>query len=84
MLARWSTPTVGTGFLTCVAPQALAVLAARLAQGNGQHWEMYAAAAFFGLGLVFYGVVVCRFDFRQIVVGEGDQWVLAGARRTPN
>ncbi|WP_405151204.1 hypothetical protein OG589_19965 [Sphaerisporangium sp. NBC_01403] len=79
MLAHWSTPTVGTNFLVCVAPQALAVLAAQLARGTGQRWEMYAAAAAFVLGLVLYGVVVCRFDFRQVVLGEGDQWVLGGA-----
>ncbi|MGH3380418.1 MAG: hypothetical protein ACRDP6_37350 [Actinoallomurus sp.] len=79
VLAHWSTPTLGTSFLVCVAPQALAVLAARLARGAGQRWEMYAAAAAFVLGLMLYGVVVCRFDFRQVVLGEGDQWVLGGA-----
>jgi tellurite resistance protein TehA-like permease len=58
VLGHWPTPTVGTSFLLSVALQALAVLAARLARGGGQRWEMYVAAAFFGLGLVFYGVVV--------------------------
>jgi hypothetical protein len=79
VLGHWSTPTVGTSFLVCVAPQALAVLVAQLARGTGERWEMYVAGAAFVLGLVLYGVVVGRFDFAQLVRGEGDQWVLGGA-----
>lgn len=79
VLAHWSTPTVGTSFLVCVATQALAILTAQLARRTGHRWEMYAAAAAFVLGLALYGLVVCRFDFRQVVLGEGDQWVLGGA-----
>jgi tellurite resistance protein TehA-like permease len=79
VLRRWSTPTVGTSLLVCVAPQALAVLAARVARGTGQQWELYVAAAAYALGLVAYAMVVRRFDFRQVLGGAGDQWVLAGA-----
>ncbi|GLY83226.1 membrane protein [Actinoallomurus iriomotensis] len=79
VLAHWSTPTVGTSFLTCVATQSLAVLAAPLARRTGQPWEVYAAAVLFLLGLVLYGVVASRFDFRQVMVGAGDEWVLGGA-----
>jgi hypothetical protein len=28
---------------------------------------------------MLYGMVVRRFDFRQVVRGAGDQWVLGGA-----
>lgn len=79
VLRRWRTPAVGTSLLVCVVPQALAVLAARLAHETGHRWELYAAAAAYALGLVAYGMAVSRFDLRQILGGAGDQWVLAGA-----
>lgn len=79
VLGRWPVPTVGTSFLSCVAPQALVVLAARLAPGAGGRWESYAAAVVFVAGLAVYGAVVSRFDAGQVVSGEGDQWVLGGA-----
>jgi hypothetical protein len=79
VLAHWSAPTVGTSFLVCVATQSLAVLAGLLARRTGQSWQMYAAAVVFVFGLVLYGVVASRFDFRQVVRGAGDEWVLGGA-----
>ncbi|HZE34184.1 MAG TPA: hypothetical protein VE198_22460, partial [Actinoallomurus sp.] len=79
VLRRWPIATAGTDLLVCVVPQALAVLAARLARVTSQRWELYAAATAFALGLVAYGMTVRRFDLRQILTGAGDQWVLAGA-----
>jgi tellurite resistance protein TehA-like permease len=79
VLRRWRTPTVGTSLLVCVAPESLAVLAARLARGTGQRWELYAGAAAYAIGLAAYVMAVRRFDLRQVTRGAGDQWVLAGA-----
>lgn len=79
VLRRWTRPTVGTSLLVCVAPQSLAVLAARLARGSGQRWELYAGAVAYVFGLLAYPLTVRRFDLRQITRGAGDQWVLAGA-----
>ena len=79
VLRRRPAPAVGTNLLVCVVPQALAVLAARLARMTSQRWELYAAATAFALGMVAYGMTVRRFDLRQILTGAGDQWVLAGA-----
>ncbi|WP_329245005.1 tellurite resistance/C4-dicarboxylate transporter family protein [Actinoallomurus sp. NBC_01490] len=79
VLAHWSTPTVGTSFMVCVATQSLAVLTGLLARRSGQRWELYAATAAFVLGVVLYGVVASRFDLRQVIRGAGDEWVLGGA-----
>lgn len=57
----------------------VAVLATRLARVTGERWKVDAAAVAFVLGLMLYGMVVRRFDFRQVVRGAGDHWVLGGA-----
>ena len=79
VLRHWQVPTVGGSFLICVATEALAVLAATLARATGSRPAVYAGSAAFLLGLVLYAVVLARFDWHQLTVGAGDQWVVAGA-----
>ena len=79
VLRHWATPTVGVSFVLAVATEALAVLAATLATSERARWLVYAALVPFALGLVFYAVVISRFDWRQLVIGRGDHWVSGGA-----
>ena len=72
-------PTVGAGFLICVATEGLAVLAATQGAVAGSRSAVAVGFAAFVLGLVLYAVVLARFDWRQLRVGAGDQWVVAGA-----
>lgn len=69
----------GAVFLTCVATQGLAVLAATLAQAETVAWLAYTAMVLFWLGIVIYGFALSRFDPRQVVEGAGDHWVAGGA-----
>jgi tellurite resistance protein TehA-like permease len=46
---------------------------------TGNRPVVVAGAAAFVVGLVLYAFVVARFDWRQLAVGAGDHWVLAGA-----
>lgn len=78
VLAHWRTPTVGASFLVCVATEGLAVLAAQVGGAAGDRPVVLAGAVAFLVGLVLY-VVVVRFDWRQLSIGAGDHWVLAGA-----
>jgi tellurite resistance protein TehA-like permease len=82
VLRHWRTPTVGASFLVCVATEGLAVLAGLLAPSGpraaGAGLTAFALGALL-LGGVLYGVVVARFVWRQLAVGAGDHWVLAGA-----
>lgn len=79
VLAHWQTPTIGVSFILAVAAQSLALLAATLAFSERTAWLLYAALIPFGLGLAFYAFVLARFQFRQLAVGLGDQWVTGGA-----
>lgn len=79
VLRRWRTPTVGLSFLLAVATESLAVLSARLAVGYGVRWLALAALAPCALGLLFYLIVLARFDLRQLAVGAGDHWIAGGA-----
>src|SRR4051812_32195728 len=79
VLRHWQVPTVGASFLVCVAAEGLAVLLAVLGPGAGSRAAVLAAAVLAALGLVLYGAVLARFDWRQLIVGAGDQWVVAGA-----
>jgi tellurite resistance protein TehA-like permease len=79
VLRHWATPTVGVSFVLAVSTQALAVLAATLAASEHARWVLYAALVPFGLGLVFYALVISRFDWRQLLIGHGDHWVAGGA-----
>jgi tellurite resistance protein TehA-like permease len=79
VLLRWEVPTVGTSFLVCVATEGVAALAATQGAVAGNRPVVVAGLAAFLLGLTLYAVVVARFDWRQLKVGAGDQWVVAGA-----
>ncbi len=79
VLRHWETPTIGASFILTVATESLALLAATLAFSERTGWLVYAALGPFALGLVFYAVVLSRFQFRQLVVGMGDHWVTGGA-----
>lgn len=79
VLRHWRTPTTGASLILPVATESLGVLAAVLASTERADWLLYAALGPFGLGLGFYVLVMTRFDFRQLVVGRGDQWVTGGA-----
>jgi len=79
VLSRWRTPTVGLSFLLAVATESVAVLSARLAVTDGIRWLALAALVPCALGLLFYLLVLARFDLRQLGVGAGDHWIAGGA-----
>lgn len=79
VLDRWQVPTVGASFILTVATESLALLGGTLAFGERARWLLYASLVPFCLGLVFYGFVLSRFQFRQLRVGSGDHWVTGGA-----
>jgi tellurite resistance protein TehA-like permease len=70
---------VGTSFLVVVATEAIAVLAALVAEVEDARWLATAALAPLVLGIAVYPIVACRFDLREIAFGYGDQWVAGGA-----
>jgi tellurite resistance protein TehA-like permease len=79
VLRHWQIPTVGASFLVCVSTEGLAALAATLGAVAGSRSAVVVASAAFLLGLVLYAFVLARFDWTQLRVGAGDQWVVAGA-----
>ena len=79
VLRHWQTPVAGVSFLLTVATQGLAVLGATLAARNGAAWLLVTAVAALILGLACYIVTVTQFDLRQLLTGQGDQWVAGGA-----
>ncbi|MFJ4549392.1 tellurite resistance/C4-dicarboxylate transporter family protein [Streptomyces sp. NPDC088817] len=72
-------PMPGAVFLSCVATEGLAVLAATLAEEQGVAWPAYAALVLFWIGLALYVFALCCFDLRQLLEGHGDHWIAAGA-----
>lgn len=78
-LWRLATPTVGVSLMLAVSTEALAELAATIADHEHEQWLLDAALAPCALGLVFYVLVMARFDWRQLAIGRGDQWVTGGA-----
>jgi hypothetical protein len=79
VLRRWVTPTVGASFVLTVSTESLAVLAAVLGLSTRAGWLVLLAVAPLTLGVAFYGFVVGHFDFHQLLIGRGDQWVAGGA-----
>jgi len=79
VLAHWRTPTVGTSFLLAVATESLAVLTSRLALVDGLRSLALAGFALCALGILFYAVVLARFELHHLLVGRGDQWIAGGA-----
>lgn len=79
VIRHWQSKVPGAAYLVCVATQAIVVLAATVATADRQAWLMWPALVLFATGLVLYGVVLIRFDFRQLATGRGDHWIIAGA-----
>ncbi|MFD7840334.1 tellurite resistance/C4-dicarboxylate transporter family protein [Streptomyces sp. NPDC059761] len=79
VVRHWERRVPGAAFLVCVATQGLAVLAATLAVAVHRDWLARAALAAFCLGLLLYAVALVRFDFREVLRGAGDHWVVGGA-----
>jgi hypothetical protein len=79
VLRNWVTPTVGVSLVLTVSTESLAVLSAALAADERALWLLDVALALFLLGVVFYAVVISRFDIRQLAVGRGDHWITGGA-----
>ncbi|MEV0320952.1 tellurite resistance/C4-dicarboxylate transporter family protein [Streptomyces sp. NPDC050658] len=79
VVRHWQRRLPGAAYLVCVATQSLVVLAATVADSGRRAWLMWPALGFFVIGLFLYAVVLRRFDFRQLAVGRGDHWIIAGA-----
>lgn len=79
VLSHWVTPTVGVSLLLTVATESIAVLMATLARTEHADWLVYAALVPFVLGLVFYALIITRFDIHQLWLGRGDHWITGGA-----
>lgn len=62
-----------------VGTEGLAVLGATLAVSYRAGWLVSAAVAALVLGLAFYVFTAARFDLRDLLSGQGDHWVAAGA-----
>jgi tellurite resistance protein TehA-like permease len=69
----------GVALLVSVSATSLAVLAAALAARGDHGWLVEFSLAPLALGLVFYVVVMARFDWHQLITGPGDQWIAGGA-----
>ena len=78
-LVRWRAPTVGLSFLLVVATESIAVVATRISLSGGDRLLAHAAIVPFALGLLFYVVVLVRFELAQLFVGRGDHWIAGGA-----
>ncbi|MFC8365015.1 tellurite resistance/C4-dicarboxylate transporter family protein [Streptomyces griseorubiginosus] len=79
VVRHWTRRMPGGVFLGCVATEGLAVLGATLAAAESAAWLAHTALVLFWLGLVLYGVALCRFDPRQVLEGHGDHWIAGGA-----
>jgi tellurite resistance protein TehA-like permease len=79
VLRHWRRPAPGAGFLTCVAPQGVAVLAAQLASRTATGWLLWPGLAAFAAGLALYLHTLRSFDRAELRLGGGDQWVAGGA-----
>ncbi|MFF4866127.1 hypothetical protein ACFY3J_31315 [Streptomyces sp. NPDC001231] len=79
VVRNYRRPMPGAVFLSCVATEGLAVLAATPAKTQAVAWPAYAALVLFWLGLVLYVFALCCFDLRQLLQGHGDHWIAVGA-----
>lgn len=78
VLGNRKTPTLGVSLLLAVSTESLAALAAALAAHEHSRWLLIAALMPFGVGLACYIFVLAQFDFHQLLVGRGDQWITGG------
>ncbi|HYZ02194.1 MAG TPA: hypothetical protein VFA92_11925, partial [Candidatus Binatia bacterium] len=79
VLTHWSVPTTGGSFLLPVSTLSLGLALATLADDGHPLWCLALAALLLAPGLIAYGVVLARFEARQLLVGHGDHWVAGGA-----
>jgi tellurite resistance protein TehA-like permease len=79
VLAAMPRRVAGIWFLVAVAPQALAVSLALLAVVDHVAWPADLAGVLVVATVALYGLVLVRFDMRELARGGGDQWVLGGA-----
>ncbi|MFI5660939.1 hypothetical protein [Streptomyces sp. NPDC051684] len=79
VVRHWKRRMPGVVFLSCVATQGLAVLAATLCAELTVAWLGYAAMVAFWGGLVAYVAALRHFDLPQVVTSAGDHWVAGGA-----
>ncbi|MGW4563642.1 tellurite resistance/C4-dicarboxylate transporter family protein [Streptomyces sp. NPDC004561] len=79
VMGHWKPRMPGAVFLSCVATEGIAVLAATLAAAETEEWLAHAALVLFWLGLVLYCLALARFESRQVLEGAGDHWIAGGA-----
>jgi hypothetical protein len=79
VIRNWRGRMPGTVFLGCVATESLAVTAATIAVAESSAWLAHTAMALFWLGLVLYALALARFEWRQVITGAGDHWIVGGA-----
>jgi len=79
VVRNWQGRMPGTVFLGCVATQSVAVLAATIAGAEAAAWLAHTALVLFWFGLVLYGFALARFEWRQLIIGAGDHWIVGGA-----
>jgi len=79
VLSRWHHPTVGGSFLVVVATQSLVVIGGALALADDVDGLVPVLLVLVLVGLVGYLWVLASFDWTQVIRGQGDHWVLAGA-----
>ncbi|MFE9552088.1 tellurite resistance/C4-dicarboxylate transporter family protein [Streptomyces sp. NPDC006703] len=79
VVRHWRRRMPGAAFLVCVATQGLAVLAATLSLAGEGEWLAPAALVALVVGLILYVEALGHFDFRQLRIGAGDQWIGGGA-----
>ena len=69
----------GRAFLLTVSTQALAVLAATLADREDTPWMASVALVLLVLGLALYPVGLSRFPLSELRLGGGEIWIAGGA-----
>jgi voltage-gated anion channel len=79
VVAHWVVPTVGASLMLAVSIESLAVLAAAVAAADRTRWLLIASLASLLVGLGLYMLVIVQFDYRQLRLGHGDQWITGGA-----
>ncbi len=79
VLSSWVTPTTGASLMLVVSTASLAVLSAALGARRHATWLVGVALALLVMALVLYVFVMAQFDFRQLIDGQGDQWIAGGA-----
>jgi tellurite resistance protein TehA-like permease len=72
-------PRSGSSFMLTVSLQSLAGLAALQASSAAAAWLAWAGLGGCVVALALYVVVALHFDLRELLRGNGDQWIVGGA-----